>query len=161
MAKTRACLYLCVRGVAALLVISFGSLLFGQQGAQPSNLIAFNRAAAPAIAPGSLLPMAPSQHKFWDGKNRFLFSSAAAFSMADFSVTRMNLASGGRELNPIVRPFTGNSALLAANFAGQTAGVVAISYLFHRTGHHRLERMTPLANIAASAFAVSYGLSHR
>jgi hypothetical protein len=73
----------------------------------------------------------------------------------------MNLANGGRELNPIVRPFAGSTPALAANFLGQTAGVVAISYMFHHMGHHRLERITPLANIAASAFAVSYGLSHR
>jgi hypothetical protein len=154
-------MYFCVRGLVALLVISFCSPVFAQGSAQPSPLIAFNRAAAPAIAPGSFLPEAPRQHQFWDRKNRFLFSTAAALSMADFSVTRMNLANGGRELNPIVRPFAGSTPALAANFLGQTAGVVAISYMFHHMGHHRLERITPLANIAASAFAVSYGLSHR
>ena len=161
MSKTHAWIYFCIRGLAALLVVSFCSSALAQEAAQPSTLIAFNRAAAPVITPGALLPEAPSHHQFWDRKNRFLFSTAAAFSMADFSVTRMNLASGGKELNPMVRPFTGNSAALAANFVGQTAGVVAISYMFHHMGHHRLERMTPLANIAASAFAVSYGLSHR
>lgn len=75
-------------------------------------------------------------------------------------MTRMNLRNGGRELNPMVQPFTGSTAALASNFAGQTAGVIAVSYLFHRSGHHRLERWAPVANIAASAFAVSYGLAH-
>jgi hypothetical protein len=107
------------------------------------------------------LPEAPSQHRFLDGKNRFLFSTVAMFSGADFAVTHMNLANGGRELNPMVRPFSGSTGALAVNFAGQTAGVVAVSYLLHKSGHHRLERMVPVANIASSAFAVAYGLSHR
>src|SRR5436305_4389510 len=109
----------------------------------------------------SYLPEAPSQHRFLDGKNRFLFSTVAMFSGADFAVTHMNLANGGRELNPMVRPFTGSTGALAVNFAGQTAGVVAVSYFLHKSGHHRLERMVPVANIASSAFAVAYGLSHR
>jgi len=109
----------------------------------------------------SLLPVAPSQHNFFDEKNRLLFSTVAMFSAADFGVTHMNLSNGGRELNPVVRPFTGSTAALATNFAGQTAGVVAISYLLHKTGHHRLERVAPAINIASSAFAVAYGLSHR
>lgn len=110
----------------------------------------------------SFLPEAPSrQHRFLDGKNRFLFSTVALFSGADFAVTHMNLANGGRELNPMVRPFTGSTGMLAVNFAGQTAGVVGVSYLLHKSGHHKLERMVPVANIASSAFAVAYGLSHR
>jgi hypothetical protein len=96
-----------------------------------------------------------------DEKNRLLFSTVAIFSAGDFAVTHMNLANGGRELNPLVRPFAGSTPALAANFVGQTAGVVAISYLLHKTGHHRLERMAPAVNIASSAFAVGYGLSHR
>ena len=119
------------------------------------------QAAEPIISSESYLPEAPSQHNFWDGKNRFLFSTVAMFSGADFAVTHMNLANGGRELNPLVRPFTGSTPALAANFAGQTAGVIAVSYLLHKSGHHKLERMAPVANIASSAFAVAYGLSHR
>jgi hypothetical protein len=107
------------------------------------------------------LPEAPSQHRFWDRQNRILFSTVAIFSAGDFAVTHMNLGNGGRELNPLVRPFTGSTAALATNFVGQTAGIVAVSYLFHKTGHHKLERWAPVANIASSAFAVGYGLSHR
>ena len=118
-------------------------------------------AIQPVHSADSLLAVAPSQHKFFDEKNRFLFSTVAMFSAGDFAVTHMNLSNGGRELNPMVRPFTGSTAALTTNFAGQTAGVVAISYLLHKTGHHRLERMAPAINIASSAFAVAYGLSHR
>lgn len=81
--------------------------------------------------------------------------------MADFVVTRANLRSGGRELNPVVRMFGRSTPGLAVNFAGETVGVIGIGYLLHKTGHHRLERVASFVNIGASAFAVGYGLSHR
>ena len=133
-----------------------------QQSTSQITLASYKvQAAEPIVSSESYLPEAPSQHRFLDGKNRFLFSTVAMFSGADFAVTHMNLANGGRELNPMVRPFTGSTGALAVNFAGQTAGVMAVSYLMHKSGHHTLERMLPVANIASSAFAVAYGLSHR
>lgn len=133
-----------------------------QQSTPQISLASYEiRAAEPIAIHDSYLPEAPSSHRFWDGENRFLFSTVAMFSGADFAVTHMNLANGGTELNPLVRPFTGSTPALAANFVGQTAGVVAVSYLLHKSGHHKLERLTPIANIASSAFAVAYGMSHR
>lgn|SRR5208282_2286096 len=103
----------------------------------------------------------PGEHRFWDRENAALFAGSAALSTADFLVTRANLQSGGRELNPVVRIFGRSSAGLAVNFAGETAGVIAMTYFFHRTGHHRLERVVSVVNMGASAGAVSYGLTHR
>lgn len=103
----------------------------------------------------------PEQHRFWDKENLALFSATAALSVADFSVTRVNLQSGGTELNPIVRVFGRSTAGLAVNFAGETAGVIGMSYFFHKTGHHRLERIASALNIGGSVAAVTYGLTHR
>jgi len=50
---------------------------------------------------------------------------------------------------------------LALNFVGETAGVVSLSYFFHKTGHHKIERFISFVDIGASAGAVSYGLAHR
>ena len=47
------------------------------------------------------------------------------------------------------------------NFAGETAGVIGLSYFFHKTGHHRLERAVSMLNMGSSAAAVSFGLAHR
>ena len=153
---------LCLRALGLALLLCLALPAFGQKPIPDENLIAFTPAAVqPVIAVKPFLPEAPTVHKFWDRENRALFATTAALCAADFSVTHMNLSNGGRELNPLVRPFTANNATLAANFAAQTAGVVAISYLFHRTGHHRLERLAPVANVAASVFAVGYGVSHR
>jgi hypothetical protein len=100
-------------------------------------------------------------HRFWDRENWALFTTAAAFNGADFAVTRANLESGGRELNPVVRVFGRSTAGLAVNFGGETAGVIGLSYFFHKTRHHKLERIVSLVNIGASTGAVSYGLAHR
>ena len=106
------------------------------------------------------LPEAPS-HRFWDRENTFLFATSAAFSTADFFVTRNNLRNGGQELNPVTRVFSGSTAGLAVNFAGEAVGVVAVSYVFHKTGHHKLERAVSLLNIGSSASAVTFDVLQR
>lgn len=106
------------------------------------------------------LPQAPS-HRFWDRESRILFAAVAVSSTADFAVTYSNLSNGGKELNPVTRVFSGSTAGLALNFAGETAGVMGVSYFFHKTGHHKLERIISFANIGSSAAAVTYGLTHR
>jgi hypothetical protein len=107
------------------------------------------------------LPEAPGQHRFWDRENSFLFATNAAFSAADFVITRDNLRAGGQELNPVTGVFSGTTTGLALNFAGETVGVVGLSYVFHKTGHHKLERAVSLLNIGASAGAVTFDLAHR
>jgi hypothetical protein len=121
----------------------------------------------PAVSaqPASSLADAPTNpegsHKFWDRKNKALFMAAGALNTADFAVTRSNLQNGGQELNPVVRFFGTSTPALALNFAGETAGVVSLSYLLHKTGHHKMEHLVSYVNIASSASAVSYGLAHR
>ncbi len=107
------------------------------------------------------LPNAPEMHRFWDRENSILFGASFAFSTADFVATRDNLREGGRELNPITRVFTGSTPMLAMNFAGETACVIGLSYFFHKTGHHKLERAVSILNISGSAAAVSFDLAHR
>jgi len=103
----------------------------------------------------------PASHRFWDRENSALFAASAAFSTADFVVTRDNLRNGGQELNPVTKLFSSSTAGLAVNFAGETAGVIGLSYFLHKTGHHRMERAVSMMNIGASAGAVSFDLAHR
>ena len=142
---------------ASLAALNDGVLNVGGAEASAASPVALT--ASPAIS--SALPEAPSQHRFWDNQNRVLFVTVAALDVADFAVTRANLQNGGKELNPVTRLFSGSTAGLAANFAGETAGIIGLSYYLHKTGHHRLERITPMLNIGASSFAVVYDLSHR
>lgn len=101
------------------------------------------------------------QPVFLNRENSFLFATSAAFSAADFVVTRDNLRGGGQELDPVTRVFGRSTPGLAVNFAAETAGVVGISYMFHKTGHHKLERYVSMLNIGSSAAAVSFDLAHR
>jgi hypothetical protein len=123
----------------------------------------FRPANPSGIAPVVLVTVPRTKtapHLFWDRQNRTLFAINGALAGADFYTTRRNLGSNGKELNPVARMFAGSTPGLAANFALETGGVIGVSYLFHRTGHHKLERMTSYVNLGASAFAVSYGLAH-
>jgi hypothetical protein len=124
---------------------------------QPSAMepVAVVKASQPATFPEV------DRHRFWDRENSVLFAASAAFSAADFIVTRDNLRNGGQELNPVTRVFSGSTTGLAMNFAGETAGVVGLSYIFHKTGHHRLERAVSMLNIGASAGAVTFDMAHR
>jgi len=157
------------RYLLALAVIVIASVLSPAAQAQGPILVArmpdapMPDAPTPATAfvePVVIRPRAET-HKFWDNENRGLFLTAAALNGADFAVTRANLQNGGQELNPIVRVFGRSSAGLAVNFVGETAGVITLSYFFHKTGHHKLERAVSTANIGLSAGAVAYGLTHR
>lgn len=138
-------------------IVALTSALWAQ-GPLPDAPIASMSTAFPIVASQ---PSIELRHKFWDRTNEVLFLAAAVSNAGDFAVTRSNLQSGGRELNPVVRIFGRSSAGLAVNFAGETAGVMSLSYFFHKTGHHKLERTVPMVNIAASAGAVGYGLMHR
>lgn len=129
---------------------------------QPAAMQPASMAPSSPVAPvqPATLPEALS-HRFWDRENSFLFATSAAFNAADFVITRDNLREGGKELNPVTRVFSGTTAGLAVNFAGETAGVVALSYFFHKTGHHKMERVVSMVNIGSSAGAVAFDLAHR
>lgn len=117
--------------------------------------------AAPPVIAVRQAEVSRPEHPFWDRKNSALFAATGAAATADFFVTHMNLSGGGRELNPLVRPLAGSTAGLATNFVVETAGVIAVSYAFHRMGHHRLERLTSVVNITSSTGAVIYGIANR
>jgi hypothetical protein len=143
--------------VALTVVLAFCPTVFAQ-GPLPD-------APASAIEPVQPIVVTPrletGTHRFWDTQNCLLFAASAALSGADFAITRSNLQAGGTEMNPVVRIFGKSTAGLATNFAGETAGVMTLSYFFHRTGHHGLERAVSVVNIGASTGAVAYGATHR
>lgn len=153
-----------IAALAGLILLASAQAAFSQEVSMALLQPAMMQPAPAPMAKSTPLtpaPLASSEHRFWDTKNRFLFGAVAGMAGADFAVTHANLSSGGQELNPVTRIFSGSTAGLAANFVGETAGVMGISYFFHKTGHHKLERIVPLVNIAASTGAVAYGLSHR
>ena len=148
---------------AAIIVGGVGCpALFSQELALDAPQPAFE-AATPFVqpAPSPIQQQEAGEHRFWDKTNVALFAATASLSAADFTVTHQNLQSGGRELNPIVRVFDRNTTTLALNFVAEDVADIGLSYFFHKTGHHRLERMVSFVNIGMSTGAVTYGLTHR
>lgn len=155
------------RAAILLVVLSLGGSASAQQVSMallepPSSMTPSAMAPMPivAVVQPSTLPETTS-HRFWDRQNSILFATNAAFSTADFFVTRANLQSGGQELNPVTGMFGRSTAGLAMNFVGESVGVVGVSYIFHKTGHHKLERAVSMLNIGASATAVTFDRAHR
>jgi hypothetical protein len=108
-----------------------------------------NRAGSP------LLPSAPIvQHRFWDHKNILLFSGIAVFRGLDYASTR-NMQARGREEILLPDDVVNNSAGFVSLEAAATATSVGISYIFHRTGHHKLERWISIGHIGVTGFGVA------
>jgi hypothetical protein len=102
-----------------------------------------------------LLPTAPSaEHPFWDRKNVLLFSGIVIFRGLDYASTR-NMQARGREEILLPDDVVNNSAGFASLEAAATPTSVGISYVFHRTGHHKLERWISVAHIGVTGFGVT------
>ena len=110
----------------------------------------------------SLPSTPPPEHRFWDRENIFLFSGVAVFRGLDYASTRNMLARGREEIllpDDVVNNHAGFAALEAAGAATS----VGISYIFHRTGHHKLERWISVGHIGVTGFGVvrNYSLHSR
>jgi len=105
--------------------------------------------------PAAVLPEAPaSQHRFWDRTNILLFSGVAVFRGLDYASTR-NMQARGREEILLPDDVVNNSAGFASLEAASAATSVGIAYIFHRTGHHKLERWISIGHISVTGFGVA------
>jgi hypothetical protein len=99
-------------------------------------------------------PVSPApEHRFWDHKNILLFSGVAAFRGLDYASTR-NFQARGRTEILLADDVVNNSAGFAALEAAATVASVGISYIFHRTRHHKMERWLSVGHIAVTGFGV-------
>jgi hypothetical protein len=98
-------------------------------------------------SPGAQIPV----HAFWDKENILLFSGVGFFRALDYASTR-NMQARGREEILLSDDVVNNSAGFAALEAAGTMTSVGISYIFHRTGHHKLERWISIGHISVTAF---------
>jgi hypothetical protein len=118
-----------------------------QQPAQPSP------GTASATAPAPNAPSHIPPHAFWDRTNILLFSGVAVFRGLDYASTR-NFLARGREEILIPDDIVNNSAAFASLEAAGTLTSVGLSYLLHRTGHHKLERWLSIGHIGVTGFGV-------
>jgi hypothetical protein len=111
----------------------------------------------PPETPSTVPPPIPV-HRFWDRTNILLFSGVAVFRGLDF-VSTQNFQRRGRTEILLPDDVVNNHAGFAAVEAGGAATSVALSYLFHRTGHHSMERWLSIGHIGVTGFGVAWNFS--
>jgi hypothetical protein len=105
--------------------------------------------------PATSLPSAPrpkvdaanrDEHRFWDKTNDWLFAGVAASRTLDYFST-LNMRRRGRQEILLTNDAVDNHAAFAVIEAAGTGVSIGASYLFHRYGHHKLERWTSIVHI--------------
>ena len=147
----------------ALVLLMAGTSLRAQQVAEPVGLDSTVDAAAQSQTPPSAPTPAAVQadstqqsehsaqgqnphviqpiHRFWDRENDLLFAAVGAGRALDYAST-LNLRHRGIDEIFLTNSIVDNHPLFASIEVGATAASIGVSYLFHRTGHHSLERWT-------------------
>ena len=134
-------------GLILVLVVAAGvcaRATFGQESPAPT-------AGASAVVNSSIskkeknvVPENP--HRFWDKENDWLFVGVGASRTLDYFST-LNMRSRGRQEIFLTNDIVDNHAAFAMIEASATGVSIGASYLFHRYGHHKLERWTSIAHI--------------
>ncbi len=83
----------------------------------------------------------PPVHRFWDRENDWLFAGVFVGRALDYAST-LNLRARGINEAFLTNSIVDNHALFAGIELAATGASIGVSYIFHRTGHHRLERWT-------------------
>jgi hypothetical protein len=86
------------------------------------------------------------EHPFWDKTNGWLFTGVAASRTLDYFST-LNMRRRGRQEILLSNDAVDNHAAFAAIEAAGTGVSIGASYLFHRSGHHKLERWVSIVHI--------------
>jgi hypothetical protein len=139
-------LLLMISGAAGQISASPGSRMAALEGAPRDGTTV---STGPAVETESA-PAAPV-HAFWDRENLWLFAGVAFTRGMDYASTR-NMQARGRKEILLAPEVVNNSAAFASLEAGGTLTSVGISYVFHRTGHHKLERWMSIGHIGVTSF---------
>jgi len=85
-------------------------------------------------------------HRFWDATNAALFAGVGGARALDYAST---VGFRSRGVNEILlsNSTVDNHPLFAGIEAAGVATSIGISYLFHRSGHHKLERWVSIVHI--------------
>jgi hypothetical protein len=132
----------------------------GRTPALPNAPVAQGDPQEPEKAPPSAkIDLKPPPPRFWDRENDLLFAAVGAGRALDYAST-LNLRHRGINEAFLTNSIVDNHPLFAGIEVAATAASVGVSYLFHRTGHHRLERWTSAihAGIAVGGAIRNYGL---
>jgi hypothetical protein len=100
----------------------------------------------PAHARNQGKAAARKAHRFWDRENDWLFAGVGASRTLDYFST-LNMRRRGRQEIFLTNDAVDNHAAFAAIEASATGVSIGAAYLFHRYGHHKLERWTSIVHL--------------
>lgn len=98
----------------------------------------------------------PKPHVFFDRYNVVLFSADALVRTLDAQSTRSFMTNKCKCLEEANLPksIAGSTSKMYAYSLGVSAGVMGLSYLAHKTHHHKLERFIPMVDAGYDLSAV-------
>jgi hypothetical protein len=151
--------------IAILCTIALSPLLAqdSQAGLLPSGGSHSISSELPAALPSAPQAYPPrTTHRFWDRENDLLFAAVGAGRGLDYAST-LNLRRRGVDEIFLTNSIVDNHPLFGGIEAAGTAASIGGSYLFHRTGHHQLERWTSIVHfsVATVGAARNYALKTR
>jgi hypothetical protein len=117
--------------------------LYAQEPSRPTADDTGRQAGRTQSSKTTILPI---EHRFWDKQNDVLFTGVAASRTLDYFST-LNMRRRGRQEIFLTNDAVDNHAGFAAIEAAATGVSIGASYLFHRYGHHKLERWTSIIHI--------------
>jgi hypothetical protein len=150
--------------LAVLLLVASGSMsclagasLAPERGAQQPDLAGAdaNKPASPkppgpvGVAPslvGNKKDTAHGLHRFWDKENDWLFAGVGASRAFDYFST-LNMRRRGRQEIFLTNDAVDHHVAFVAIEASATGVSIGAAYLFHRYGHHKLERWTSIVHV--------------
>ncbi len=88
-------------------------------------------------------------HRFWDKTNILLFSGVTGARFLDYGSTIWMRHRGVNEWL-LTNDIVDNHAAFAFIELGGAAASVGLSYAFHKTGHHKLERAVSIIHIGVA-----------
>ena len=127
-------------------------------------------AAQPILPPQQIALIKPAikrhtapPHRFFDKTNLWLHAGAIVAETADLVTTHRAIEAGAVEANPLARPLVrrGLGGQVVSAYGLGEGALLLTSYIFHRTGHHRLERFVPVTAIAVEGLATASNVRTR
>jgi hypothetical protein len=87
-----------------------------------------------------------SPHTFWDRRNAWLFAGVGAARALDYASSQHFRAKGINE-RLLSNRIVDNRPLFAGIEVAATFASIGVAYLFHRRGHHKIERWISIVHI--------------
>lgn len=103
-------------------------------------------AAAPAISGEDKTALKVRTHRFWDKENAWLFAGVGVSRTLDYLST-LNMRRRGRQEIFLTNEAVDNHVAFGVIEASAATASMGAAYLFHRCGHHKLERWTSFVHI--------------